>query len=145
MNETEYSIQEISDLSGLPRRTIHFYLQQKLLPSPEGAGLAARYGEEHLLRLRLVARLRGAGLRLDAIRSRLAGLDLAGLQALYEELLASQPPAPNPAVLPVSQTYAHYRLPAGLILAAPASLTRQERLKLDQLLQTACQLFTEAE
>ena len=65
MEETAYDIQELVDLSGISRRNIYFYVQQGVLPAPQGAGLAARYGEEHLLRLRLIPLLRQDGLRLD--------------------------------------------------------------------------------
>lgn len=140
MTSTDYSIQDLSDLTGLPRRTIHFYLQQRLLPSPEGAGPGARYGEEHLLRLKLIPLLRRQGLRLDEIRARFEHLDQPDLQALFQQ--ANLPPAPPPEFLPVSQAYAHYQLPAGMFLAAPAALTKQEREKLNQLLKTAHDLFT---
>ena len=68
-NET-YDIQELMKVSGIPRRTIHFYVQQRLLPPPEGAGLAAYYTGQHLVRLRLIPILRQQGLRLDDIRQR---------------------------------------------------------------------------
>src|SRR5919109_4051628 len=64
----EYTITELSELSGVNRRNIHFYVQQSLLPPPEGAGLGARYTDEHLLRLRAIPALRSRGLRLDEIR-----------------------------------------------------------------------------
>ena len=40
-------------------------------PPPEGAGLGARYSDEHLLCLRAIPVLRNRGLRLDEIRERL--------------------------------------------------------------------------
>ena len=64
----EIDINELVEKSGVPRRTIHFYVQQGLLPPAEGAGLAARYSEEHLLRLAAIPVLRRRGLRLDEIR-----------------------------------------------------------------------------
>ncbi len=82
--EREYTLQELTDLTGVTPRTVRYYIAQGLLPSPDGAGPAARYGDGHLGRLRLVRRLQREHLPLAEIRSRLAGLDddaVAGLLA----------------------------------------------------------------
>jgi DNA-binding transcriptional MerR regulator len=141
MEVKEYSIQELCDKTGLPRRTIHFYSQQGILPPPLGAGLGAHYDEGHLLRLLLIPALRQQGLRLDDIRSRLTGMDLEALRAL--QLQVDQPLRP-PRPQPVGQAYLHYPLPAGMTLMAPASLSPADRLKLDTLLETARRLFAPA-
>ena len=78
------SIRELERASGLARRTIHFYTRQGVLPSPSGAGPSARYGEEHLLRLRLVPVLKQAGWRLESISRLFDRLDLAQLRCLAE-------------------------------------------------------------
>jgi len=92
----DYTITELSELSGVNRRNIHFYVQQGLLPPAEGAGLGARYTEEHLLRLRAIPLLRNHGLRLDEIRERLMGMDAGAV----ETLLAQPPAAPASHALP---------------------------------------------
>jgi DNA-binding transcriptional MerR regulator len=100
---TEYTITELSETTGVARRNIHFYVQQGLLPPPAGAGLAARYGDEHLLRLRAIPLLRNRGLRLDEIRERLTGLDAPGLRALlapFGDAGTAPPPAPHKAPRP---------------------------------------------
>ena len=74
MSDPEYDIRTLIELSGVPRRTIYFYTQQGIIPPPRGAGLAARYGEVHLLRLRMIPLFRRQGLRLDDIRQRLEGI-----------------------------------------------------------------------
>ena len=84
---SEYGIGDLSEKSGVSRRNIYFYVQQGLLPGATGAGLAARYGEEHLLRLQAIRSLRQRGMRLDEIRERLGRLDVPGL----EKLLAERP------------------------------------------------------
>jgi len=66
--DTQYTIEELSTQSGISRRTIHFYVQQGVLPAPAGAGLGARYTADHLLRLQAVPILRQQGQRLDQIR-----------------------------------------------------------------------------
>ena len=74
-NEIEYSLQELADLADVTPRTIRYYIVQGLLPSPEGAGPAARYGDRHLRRLRLVRQLQRRHMPLADIRRRLEGLD----------------------------------------------------------------------
>ena len=74
-NEIEYSRQELADLADVTPRTIRYYIVQGLLPSPEGAGPAARYGDGHLRRLRLVRQLQRRHMPLADIRRRLEGMD----------------------------------------------------------------------
>ncbi len=142
MDNHDYSIQELCEKTGLPRRTIHFYSQQGILPPPTGAGLGAHYDEGHLLRLLLIPALRQQGLRLDDIRSRLAGMDLEALRALHAQHpqvdAAPRPAAPQP----VGQAYTHFPLPAGMTLIAPDTLTPAEQVKLNLLLETARRLFS---
>lgn len=76
------TIRDLERESGLSRRTIHFYAQEGLLPAPAGAGPSSTYGEEHLLRLRLIPTLKTAGLRLDRIGCALDGLSLAEMRWL---------------------------------------------------------------
>ena len=137
----EFSIQELSDLTGLPRRTIHFYVQQGLLPPPESAGVGTRYFEAHLLCLQIIPLLKRQGLKLDQIRAQLKGSDQASLSALLAQL--EVPAAAEPAFLPTSQPYAHYQLPAGMSLSVPASLTPSERKKLAELLKAISEIFSE--
>jgi DNA-binding transcriptional MerR regulator len=136
---TNYSIQDLSDQTSLPRRTIHFYVQQGILPPPEGAGVGTRYSEKHLLCLKLIPLLRRKGLKLDDIRTRLNGLNEKALRVLFEESFEPEPPK----LLPVSQSFAHYQLPAGMTLIVPATLTPSGRKKLTELLKTVNEIFSE--
>jgi len=90
--ESEYSLQDLSDLAGVTPRTIRYYIAQGLLPSPGRAGPGAAYTDGHLNRLRLIRRLQREHLPLAEIRSRLAALDEATVAALVETP-ASEPPA----------------------------------------------------
>ena len=135
---THYSIQDLSDQTSLPRRTIHFYVQQGILPPPEGAGVGTRYAEEHLLCLKLIPRLRRLGLKLDDIRTRINGLNEAALRVLLDESFEPDPPK----LLPVSQSFTHYQLPDGMTLTVPATLTTSERKKLAELLKTVNEIFS---
>jgi DNA-binding transcriptional MerR regulator len=140
MESPEYTIQEIIQLSGLPRRTIYFYIQQNLLPSPEGAGLAARYSQQHLLRLKLIPLLRGQGLRLDQIREKMASLSIKEAQDLLTQLETSQPPAVS-APIQAHHTYTHYTLPSGITLIVPGQLSPSLQQKVEKLLQSALQIL----
>jgi len=42
---------ELPEMSGVPARTIRFYIARGLLPPPPVGGRAACYGEEHLKEL----------------------------------------------------------------------------------------------
>jgi DNA-binding transcriptional MerR regulator len=90
--ESEYSLQDLSDLAGVTPRTIRYYIAQGLLPSPGKAGPGATYTDGHLNRLRLIKRLQRNHLPLAEIRSRLAALDDATVATLVEAP-ASEPPA----------------------------------------------------
>lgn len=159
--EPTLSIQELCDQCGLSRRTVHFYSQQGLIPPPTGAGLGARYLEEHVLRLQLIPLLRGQGLRLDEIRRRFDALGVepaARVTALREQLhLLGGPPGPTmPPHQPVGlatafptvsesdmtgQACIHYPIPGGLQLVVPAHLLPGRTPKIRQLLDLAAQLF----
>jgi DNA-binding transcriptional MerR regulator len=150
--EQEYSIQELCDITGLPRRTIHFYTQQGLLPPPSGAGLGARYSDTHLTRLRLIPILRQRGLRLDQIRERFEQTspdDLAGLLLPDDAASATHAPmamlneAAAPRRLRAQQNFVHYALPGGMMLVAPAVMNSYDRHKLARLLEAAERIFSE--
>ena len=70
-----WSIADLADAAGLSRRAIRFYVQQGLLPPPNGAGRGAHYDASHLERLRRIAELQAAGHSLDAIRRIVEGKD----------------------------------------------------------------------
>ena len=62
-------IKELSQRSGLPKTTIHYYQRDGLLPPPQKtARNAAFYGEQHLERLALIQKLRAVPLRMAYLR-----------------------------------------------------------------------------
>ena len=66
------TLEQLSELSGVPARTIRYYQAEKLLDRPDRDrkdGRMARYGPRHVERLRLVGELRDRGLKLPAIRT----------------------------------------------------------------------------
>lgn len=67
------SLAELAEESGVPARTIRYYIARGLLEGPETAGRGASYGERHLERLRQIRELQGKGLTLAEIARRLGG------------------------------------------------------------------------
>ncbi len=51
MSETEYTLEELSEKTGITARTIRYYISKNLLPPPTRAGRGAAYDETHLMRL----------------------------------------------------------------------------------------------
>ena len=72
MADERYSVGELADLGGVSRRTVRYYVQEGLLPTPLGVGRGDHYGRDHLERLLQVKALQEAGRTLDEIRQ-LAG------------------------------------------------------------------------
>src|SRR5262245_47891691 len=143
---SEYTINELTGETGVNRRNIYFYVQQGLLPPPEGAGLAARYGDEHLLRLRAIPVLRSRGLRLDEIREQLARLDMTSIKALLAETpkpaLASPMGILSSASIPRAQRLNRYTLGPGIDLFVEAGVDSSARAKVAELIQAAQKILT---
>jgi AcrR family transcriptional regulator len=74
------TITELERESGVPRRTIYYYVRLGLLPEAQKASRTrALYTDDHLSLLRTIEELRAEGLRPAAIRAHLAGrLEAAG-------------------------------------------------------------------
>lgn len=71
--EPRKSLAELAEESGVPARTIRYYISRGLLDGPLVAGRAASYGPEHLERLRQIRALQEQGLTLAEIARRLGG------------------------------------------------------------------------
>lgn len=64
---TGYTIDELAAKTRVPSRTVRFYQSKGALMPPEIRGRVAFYGEPHIERLELIAKLQDRGLRIDAI------------------------------------------------------------------------------
>jgi DNA-binding transcriptional MerR regulator len=80
-----FDLQELCDLAGVTPRTVRYYIQQGLLPSPGTRGPGARYEMEHLERLQLIRRLQKEHLPLSEIRHRLESIDADGVRLALNE------------------------------------------------------------
>ena len=81
-NERELTIEELSERIGIPVRTIRFYIAEGLLQGPGTRGKYATYGDEQLLRLRLIRRLSEQRVPLAEMRDMLSRLSLDEIRAL---------------------------------------------------------------
>jgi DNA-binding transcriptional MerR regulator len=88
----DYSLAELVALSGIPSRTIRYYIAEGLIPSPGRDGPGTRYPDTTLAKLRVIAKLRVANQPLSAIRQTLESLGDDELMAA-----ARTSPLPSPA------------------------------------------------
>jgi DNA-binding transcriptional MerR regulator len=67
MEEKNYTLEQLSSLTGLTRRTVRYYIQIGLVPRPQGEGRGAFYTGLHLESLLEIKMLTGSGFSLEAI------------------------------------------------------------------------------
>lgn len=68
--ERGFTIAELSSLSGVTVSAIRYYVRQGLLPRPSGVTRAARYTNEHLVRLRAIRQALERNVTLGDLRDR---------------------------------------------------------------------------
>ena len=85
-----YDLYDLAERAGVPARTIRYYIQEQLLPSPGQVGPGVKYSAGHLARLRLIRRLQRERLPLAEIRKRLGTMD--------DEAVAAALQKPEPAL-----------------------------------------------
>lgn len=95
VNTTEWKLPELAAAAGVSTRTVRYYVQRGLLPSPEFRGPDTAYERHHLLRLRAIRKLQQAHLPLDEIQRLLDASDDAGLERLAAEGVALVGPEPE--------------------------------------------------
>jgi AcrR family transcriptional regulator/predicted DNA-binding transcriptional regulator AlpA len=75
-NSRWFKIAELEKLSGMSRRTIHFYLQQQLIHPPVKTGKTmAYYDETHLRKLSYIKKTKAQGYPLIAIRQKIEEIE----------------------------------------------------------------------
>jgi DNA-binding transcriptional MerR regulator len=84
-NQTGLTVEELAERGRVSVRTVRFYIAEGLLPGPGSRGKAATYGEEHLLRLRLIRRLAEQRVPLAEMRDLLDRLSLDEARTLLAE------------------------------------------------------------
>lgn len=112
-----YTVAELAVAAGEKERTVRYYVQEGVLPSPGATGPGAHYDDSHLARLRLIRRMQADGLQLAEIRERLG--------ALSEEAIQAEVLARSSALDYVRAALAG--VPAVLSSHAPPASTRPDR------------------
>ena len=84
------TLAEIAEASGLPARTIRFYIARGLLSGPVKGGRSAEYTADHVARLEEIQRLQAEGRTLSEIARALGG-----------------PPEEEPDVVPATPWWQH--------------------------------------
>jgi hypothetical protein len=137
--ERLYSIGELAELTGVSRRTVHFYVQRRLIDPPLGRGRGRHYDQRHVEQIRRVRALQRQGVPLDDMAA--GGLARTMPQADAAEPLevesraalrpgvAAEPPGVQPVVrvridqnvtVEVAQAAATPELVAALVASASA-------------------------
>jgi DNA-binding transcriptional MerR regulator len=93
-----YDLKEICSEAGVTPRTVHFYIQQGLLPPAGFLGPGAKYNRSHLYRLRLIRLLQKEHLPLAEIRRRLEALSDFQIEELVTEHHKRDRPSKSSAV-----------------------------------------------
>jgi DNA-binding transcriptional MerR regulator len=94
----DFDLKELCDRAGVTPRTVYYYVQQGLLPSPGSTGPGTRYTEAHLHRLRLIRLLQNEHLPLAEINRRLRGLSGDDVRNLVEKRRKEPAPARGSAL-----------------------------------------------
>jgi DNA-binding transcriptional MerR regulator len=127
----EYRMKDLIELSGLPRKTIHYYNYEGLLPPPLRAGRnTAVYGQQHLDRLLEIKRLREQELlpvkAIKAFYNAAPEAELPSGQQRAVQALRSKLPA---SIRPGSEHYLNYDdVVAGAISPKELKILKDEGL-----------------
>jgi len=94
MVDDRVDLKTLCRIADVTPRTVHYYIQQGLLPSAGSPGPGAKYEPGHVQRLRLIRRLQREHLPLSEIRARLATMSDAEVgRVLAETEQARRAPA----------------------------------------------------
>ena len=91
------TLNDLAQRTGVSPRTIRYYIQQGLMPSPGGMGPRAAYEEESLLNLRLIRHWQDHFLPLAEIRARLEALSIVEKERVLAGVGDSEAPSPKMA------------------------------------------------
>ena len=110
------TLRQVAARAGVSARAVRFYLGTGLLPRPPKKGRELAFDESHELRLRAIRALSSQGLRLSAIRRRLAAATGPELSRVVKEARGGEPLQTVRAMEPSP------RYDTGLAVAEQASL-----------------------
>jgi DNA-binding transcriptional MerR regulator len=108
----EFDLKTLCERVDVTPRTVHFYVQQGLLPPAGAPGPGARYTEGHVSRLRLIRLLQKQHLPLAEIAKRLKGLSDTQVDGLLAETASRRESGRGSALDYVRSVLAEAPLPA---------------------------------
>src|SRR5438093_7665486 len=139
-DERCYGIAELAERGGVTRRTVRYYVQRGLLPTPLGTGRGPHYTPAHLERLIHIRQLQESGVPLGEIAARLNGTPQTPVSA------PGAPPeqstslrAPSPHVLPEGGTWMRFVLADGVELHVRSGAMHIQPSLLARLVEAAQQ------
>ena len=86
----KFSIQELSNLTGVYKRTIYFYISEKLIDPPYSKGTNAYYGEDHYYKLMLIKELRKTNLKLQSIKELILKMSFNEMQSKVNDIVSNK-------------------------------------------------------
>ena len=117
-----YRLEDLSRLTGLPIRTIRFYIQKGFVPQPCGKKRGSYYTDEHLETLLKIKRLSSRNTQLKDIKN-----------LKEEEVLVADPPVGSVSMC------THISLGKGLTLVVDAQKAKMNSEQLRKLAEEICQ------
>jgi len=157
MKQKQYTIQELSELTGFSRRTIRYYIQERLLDSPAGRGRGGFYYDSHVQRLSKIRELQNRGLKLESISKILDEVEAEPLdrsvpdldirfkssdETLSHEAILSEPES---AADTSRQVWVQYPVSDGVALYVRRDIDVRQRKKIDQILRLAGAILNKGE
>ena len=137
--QSSYSLTELAAESGVPGRTIRYYIAQGVLPAPIHGGPSTRYGQGHVDRLHLIRMLQRQHQPLAEIRARLEALSDDESHALIEQPVGQPDSAIDYIRKLMTPAQAHAPAPAmpppAARFAAPAPVPAQPPSRLKSILR----------
>ena len=122
-DERCYGIKALAELGGVTRRTVRYYVQRGLLPTPLGTGRGPHYTPAHLERLIHIRKLQEAGVPMAEIAAQLDGVP--------------QMPVSAPEALPERSTWMRFVLADGVELHVRAGAASFQSSQLACLVEAA--------
>lgn len=140
--KTFFKLDELARVSGTSARTIRYYVQRGLLPSPQFRGRDTAYDAGHLLRLRAIRRFQEAFFPLDAIAVELERRSTTELERVADGQTPIRPPpldSPPPAHPPTPSAPRSLRaieLADGVSLLVDDAAPAESRRLVEEILAT---------
>jgi DNA-binding transcriptional MerR regulator len=123
MDEKQYTIEDLCEITGYSRRTIRYYIQEGLVGPPAGRGRGGFYFDSHLKRLHEIKSLQDRGLKLAAI-----------LEVLKK--------GDEPELSVFREVWIKYPIDQGIEIHISRDLEERERKKIAEIIRVARSILT---